>query len=82
MRMYLVHAPNEDDTEAGFAKFVATNDEAAKERKRLNSEEGIPRKNIGTDEVDVPTTKAELIAFLNVLLTSPDASKIADAVGK
>lgn len=85
MRMYLVHAPNNDSSEAGFAKFVATSAEAASERKRLNNEEGIPRSKMSTDEVDVPTAKAELITFLNVMLSAPkdgNASDIAAAAPK
>lgn len=80
MRMYLVHTEFDPKTEETHAKLVATSAEAASERKRLNSDEEIPRAKIKTDEVDVPTSKAELIAFLNKVLDAPLNSRGAVVV--
>jgi len=41
--------------------------DAAKTRKRFNSELKFKRDDITTDEVEVPTNKAGLIDFLNAL---------------
>lgn len=45
--------------------WAGTNAEAASERKRLVSELGFKRAEVATVEVDVPTNKEGLLAFLN-----------------
>lgn len=47
------------------AQWTGTQADAAKARKYLNSTLKIPRDHIHTDEVDVPTDKKGLLAFLN-----------------
>lgn len=61
MKLYKTHAP-----EAGVrARWSGSQAAAASDRKHFNSKMGIPRDNIATDEVEVPTNKKGLLAFLN-----------------
>lgn len=55
-------------TEAGgveTAKWVGSQDEAVKQRMAFMDVHGVKRKSISIEQVDVPTTKAELIEWLN-----------------
>ncbi len=68
MKLYIVEGQvdvSEDGTK--FEKvttYCASQSECASARKSL-TDRGTKRKDIITAEVDVPTTKAELIGFLN-----------------
>lgn len=67
MKLYIIDAPIEG--EANITRVVTSQAECASVRAELTGM-GIKRKDIGTHEVDVPTTKAELVNFLNQLLSS------------
>lgn len=58
MKFYKVYIPNVT------TKWVVSQNDAAAERKRLN-QKGHKRDDIFTLEVEVPTTKKELLEFLN-----------------
>lgn len=64
MRFYLITAKSKDTEKA---QFVATQSEAASTRKALVSD-GFKRADVTTAEVDVPTDKVGLLAFLNVMV--------------
>lgn len=66
MKLYIIDAPIEG--EANITRVVTSQAECASVRAEL-TDIGIKRKDIGTHEVDVPTTKAELVNFLNQLLS-------------
>jgi hypothetical protein len=66
MKLYIIDAPIEG--EANITRVVTSQAECASTRAELTSI-GIKRKDIDTHEVDVPTTKAELVNFLNQLLS-------------
>ena len=67
MKLYIIDAPIEG--EANITRVVTSQAECASTRAEITGL-GIKRKDIGTHEVDVPTTKAELVSFLNQLLSS------------
>lgn len=52
-------------TGAGAPIWTATQSEAATARKLMVSERGAKRADVDTIAVEVPTKKAELVAFLN-----------------
>jgi hypothetical protein len=55
-------------TEAGgakTAKWVGSQDEATKQRMALMDAFGLKRKDVHIGQIDVPTTKADLIEWLN-----------------
>lgn len=54
-----------DDGESPVVEWVGTQAEGAKVRKHWNSAEKVPRDRIKTEEVEVPTDKKGLLAFLN-----------------
>lgn len=58
MRLYRVSAKDNP------TKWFGTQSECASERKALNSK-GVPRAEIVTEEVEVPTNKKELLEWLN-----------------
>lgn len=66
MKLYIVDAPIEG--EANITRVVTSQAECASTRAELTGI-GVKRKDIDTYEVDVPTTKAELVNFLNQLLS-------------
>lgn len=70
MRFYLIHAKNSD---AEKSVFVVSQADAASTRKGL-VDEGFKRADIATVEVDVPTDKAGLLNFLNLMATSPSVA--------
>lgn len=71
MRLYKITAtidhPTDDDTRVLVTKYVGSQSEAATTRKEL-LDQGATRKGTETFEVDVPTDKAGLMAFLNDLV--------------
>ncbi len=78
MKVHLVTARVE--AEAGteeLSSFVGSQAEAATVRAK-HSKDGIPRKNITTTAVDVPTDKEGLLRFLNLMATSPTVAAAAE----
>jgi hypothetical protein len=71
MRLYLVTA-NESPLNSIWA---GSQSEAASARKTL-VEQGAKRKDLMTQEVEVPTKKEELIGFLNLLASGEDVVAI------
>lgn len=71
MRLYKITAtvdhPTDDDTRLRVTKYVGTQSEAAATRKEFMSR-GASRQGTDTFEVDVPTDKAGLMAFLNEMV--------------
>ena len=51
-----------------FNRVCVSQAECASTRKEL-TDQGVKRKDINTYEVDVPTTRAELVGFLNQLMS-------------
>lgn len=66
MKLYIIDAPIEG--EANITRVVTSQAECASTRAELTGI-GVKRKDIDTYEVDVPTTKIELVNFLNQLLS-------------
>ena len=69
MRLYKITAniaTINNDSEAIHVTYVGTQSDAAAARKEFMAL-GATRKDIETEEVDVPTDKAGLMAFLNGL---------------
>lgn len=66
MKLYIIDAPIEG--EADITRVVTSQAECASARAELTGI-GVKRKDIDTYEVDIPTTKAELVGFLNQLLS-------------
>ena len=66
MRLYKITALNTShgDTPDSDVTWVGSLAEASTQRKKLTID-GFARKEIETEEVDVPTDKAGLIGFLN-----------------
>jgi hypothetical protein len=66
MRLYEIFAVELDDDNKPVEKhfWVGTKADVSAKRKELN-QAGIPRKHITDREVDVPTDKTGLLAFLN-----------------
>lgn len=62
MRLYKVSVRGSETIKP---RYIGSQAEAASVRKTLNAIKKIPRDQIDTDEVDVPTTKKELLAWLN-----------------
>lgn len=62
MRLYKVSVRG---SEAIKPRYVGSQAEAASARKVLNTIQKIPRDQIDTDEVDIPTDKKGLLAWLN-----------------
>lgn len=62
MKLYKITA---NQVGAPVAQFVGSQAEASKLRKELVSDLGFKRADISTEEVDVPTSKKELIEWLN-----------------
>lgn len=73
MRLYKITTsvdhPTDDDVRLFVTKYVGSQSEAAATRKEL-LDQGATRKGTETFEVDVPTDKAGLMAFLNNLVSA------------
>jgi hypothetical protein len=67
MKLYKITGSLKDDNEFRATRWVGSQADAASARKEFNSKLGMPRDRITTEEVEVPTTKKELIEFLNGL---------------
>ncbi len=65
MKLYRTHATVPAEEGANHVRWSGSQADAAKDRKHFNSDLKIPRDRIHTDEVDVPTDKKGLLAFLN-----------------
>ena len=63
MKLYRVSFNDGDNKEV--AKWAGSQDEATKQRMAFMSEHGVKRKDISVENIDVPTSKAELIEWLN-----------------
>lgn len=57
-----IYADDESVAHRSFTEFASSADAASKSRTRLKK---LGHLDIGTVEVEVPTTRTELIAFLN-----------------
>lgn len=79
MKLYIIDAPIAG--EANITRVVTSQAECASVRAEFTGI-GIKRKDIDTHEVDVPTTKAELVNFLNQLLSSEVADVAANFAPK
>ena len=66
MKLYKITATGKPDSETPDSEthWVGTQADAASKRKQLVAD-GYKRAEVYTDEVDVPTDKAGLLAFLN-----------------
>ena len=69
-RAYKVHG-------FGFVRFAGSQGEATKTRAALAEQYGLKKLSIEIEEVDVPTSKAELLPFLNELAATADPEKEA-----
>lgn len=65
MKLYRIEAISEQGADI-IVRWVGTQSDAAKTRKELVAD-GFKRAELNTEEVDVPTNKEGLIAFLNGL---------------
>lgn len=68
MRLYKVSATIHKGVESAPVRSVrwfGTQGDCATRRKELNTKHGVARDAIKTDEVEVPTTKKELLEWLN-----------------
>ena len=63
MKLYRVSFTDGDNNDV--AKWVGSQDEATKQRMAFMSEHGVKRKDVSIENIEVPTTKAELIEWLN-----------------
>lgn len=72
MKLYLIisNAPDDLDDGARQSIWAGSQSDAASARKELLAA-GAKRKDLATHEIDVPTKKDELIAFLNTLSAGP-----------
>lgn len=68
MKAYLITAASGDNKQVAWA---VSQTESAAVRKRFLAE-GFKRAEMQTHDVNVPTSKGELIEFLNVLCAGPD----------
>lgn len=66
MKLYLIEAVT-DDGQDTLSKYVGSQAAAAAYRKELG-DNGFKRKNITTNEIELPTNKEGLIAYLNDLV--------------
>jgi len=66
MRTYLVK-PVKSANPDGTIKpqYAGSQSEASQVKKAIQEANGLKRTEVGVEEVDVPTSKAELIAWLN-----------------
>jgi len=62
MRLYLVQCD-------AAAQYAGSRAEASKMRMAMMEEHGVKRSEVSIDEAEVPTKKAELVAFLNEMLS-------------
>ena len=79
MKLYLITSKTKVDVDDTLeaSEFVGSQAEAATVRARMNKD-GIPRKDITTTAVDVPTDKEGLLRFLNLMATSPTVAAAAE----
>lgn len=73
MRSYEVKANN------GAVRYGGTNADAKDQRDELMEKYGLRKKDVVTTEVDIPTGKADLLAFINDLVKKQDPSTSAPA---
>lgn len=64
MKLYRVSCPHTMPGEPEVAQWAGTLDEVAK-IKKVFIDDGVKRKDISVENIDVPTSKAELIEWLN-----------------
>jgi hypothetical protein len=65
MRAYRIGAP-------GAFRFAGSQSDAAVHKHQLMAKYGIKRAQVTTEEIEVPTSKAELLEFLNKTIGSFD----------
>jgi hypothetical protein len=68
MRCYCVKVP-------GCVRLAATGSEARAYRQAFVDERGVMKKKVDISQVDLKTSKPDLLAFLNVLLEQQDDNK-------
>jgi len=56
----------------GFTRFAGSQGDATKARMALSDEHGLKKLSIEIEEVDIPTSKTELLPFLNELAAMAD----------
>ena len=81
MRLYRIHADQGTPEDRYFVQWLGTQSDVAAFRGKLR-DKGVPKDKIISREHEVPTTKAELLAFLNLVeadkLGSHSAGNSAD----
>lgn len=65
MRLYKTVGAHDNAMVEKVVRWSGTQAEAATARKDLNSYQKIPRANITTEEVEIPTDKKGLLEWLN-----------------
>lgn len=65
MKLYRISAYEGAAGEAAVVQWVGTQADMKRVRKELIEDQGFAAQNVETDDVDVPTDKPGLIAFLN-----------------
>lgn len=61
----------------GFTRFAGSQGDATKARMALAEQRGLKKLGIEISEVDIPTSKTELLPFLNNLASTADPKKEA-----
>jgi len=61
----------------GFIRFAGSQSDATKTRMALADQHGLKKLDIEIEEVDIPTSKTELLPFLNALAIAADPKKEA-----
>ena len=74
MRAYKVSAIEKDGDEEFTlgTRYAGTNAEARATRDQLVEQFGVKKKDVSIEEAEVPTAKADLLVFINELLTEQD----------
>lgn len=67
MKLYITYITDREleETNLSLAPSWTASQAAAATQRALFTKAGIPRAKIATDEVEVPTSKAQLLEFLN-----------------
>jgi hypothetical protein len=70
MRAYKVSTEhnNDDGGKTPVFRYAGTNAEARQTRDAMVNDYGVKKKEVTIEDVDIPTSKAELLDFINGLL--------------
>jgi len=81
MRAYKVTAVEHDGGEEFTlgTRYAGTNAEARATRDQLVEQFGLKKKDVTIEEAEIPVAKADLLAFINELLTEQDYVEDAEA---